>query len=349
MMSAVPRSPSGSGSRVTRNDVARLAGVSTAVVSYVVNRSKRVSPDTEQQVRAAIAKLNYRPNPSARALRLGSTEMLGIVVPNSLNPYFAELTHEIEKAASKRGYTLLIANSDSSVANERRHLENLAARHMDGVFLYSTIFEPDLRDLELANIPIVLLNPSMASPHHSSVGVDLAHGAQLAVEHLAEHEYDTIGLIIGTTTSRGEDGREVGWRESLERLALTPGPLVRQPATPEGGYEAMRWLLQTRSVPPALFISSDSAARGVLKAAHEAGIRIPDDLAIVSFDGSFDAAYSWPTLTTVAQPFAEIAETAVQELLNPSEEKKRRVVAAGLVLGASCGCGRVQTSPPSQG
>ncbi|MCD1267934.1 substrate-binding domain-containing protein [Microbacterium sp. MEC084] len=339
-MFAVPRSSSPApSSRATRNDVARLAGVSPAVVSYVVNGTKKVGPDTEERVRAAVAKLGYRPNPSARALRLGSTEMLGMVMPSVINPYFAQLAHEVELAASKRGYTLITANSDSSIATERTQLEHLAARLVDGIFLCSNVFEPDLRDLELASIPVVLLNHSAETPARDSVGVDLLHGADLAVEHLASHGYDEVGIVIGRTSGDEEDGREIGWRESVDRLGLTPGPVARGPFSPDGGYDAMRRLLRAGTVPRALFVSSDQMGRGVLKAAHEAGLRVPEDLAIVSFDGSVDAAYSWPTLTSVAQPLSEMAEAAVEALLGPPHEPRHLVMDTRLVIGASCGCG----------
>ena len=332
------RSPASSPGRATRNDVAKLAGVSPAVVSYVVNGTKRVGQDTEERVRDAVAKLGYRANPSARALRLGSTEMLGMVMPTSMNPYFAQLAHEVEVAAAQRGYMVITSSSDSSVATERVQLEQLAGRLVDGIFLCSTVFEPDLRNLDLAGIPIVLLNNSAAVPTRDSVGVDLLHGAHLAVEHLAEHGYEDIGIVIGGTTGDEEDGRETGWRESLDRLGLKPGPVARGSFTPDGGYEAMRRLIRSDAVPRALFVASDQMGRGVLRAAHEAELRVPEDLAIVSFDGSLDAAYSWPTLTSVAQPLREMAEAAVEALLGPPHEPLNRIVDAHLVVGRSCGC-----------
>ncbi|MFB7249513.1 LacI family DNA-binding transcriptional regulator [Microbacterium sp. NPDC056234] len=332
------RSPAASPGRATRNDVAKLAGVSPAVVSYVVNGTKRVGEATEERVREAVAKLGYRANPSARALRLGSTEMLGMLMPTAMNPYFAQLAHEVEVAAARHGYLVITSSSDSSVATERVQLEQLAGRLVDGIFLCSTVFDPDLRNLDLAGIPIVVLNNSASVPTRDSVGVDLLHGAHLAVEHLAEHGYEDIGLVIGGTTGDEEDGRETGWRESLDRLGLEPGPIARGSFTPDGGYDAMRRLIRSGDVPRALFVASDQMGRGVLKAAHETGLRIPEDLAVVSFDGSLDAAYSWPTLTSVAQPLTEMAEAAVDALLGPQHEPRHLVVDAHLVIGRSCGC-----------
>ena len=156
-MVTVPHSPASARPTITRKDVARLAGVSTAVVSYVVNGGpKRVSPVTAAKVREAISALGSRPNAAARALKLGSSEMLGMVVPDTTNPFFATLARAVEEAAAARGYALLLANSGGSAASERRQVRNLASRRVDGVFLSSVLFEPDLTELEHSEIPAVL-------------------------------------------------------------------------------------------------------------------------------------------------------------------------------------------------
>ena len=224
------------------------------------------------------------------------------------------------------------------MVTERNQLEQLAGRLVDGIFLCSTVFEPDLRNLDIAGIPIVMLNNRAGIPSRDSVGVGLLHGAHLAVEHLAEHGYDEIGIVMGGTAGDAEDGREAGWRKSLERLSLAPGPIARGLFTPGGRYQAMQRLIRSGAVPRSLFVSSDQMSRGVLKATLEAGLQVPEDVAIVSFDGSIDAAYSWPTLTTVAQPLAEMAEAAVDALLSPPHDPVHRVVEAHLVVGRSCGC-----------
>ena len=322
----------------TRDDVARLAGVSAAVVSYVVNGSKRVSPPTEQRVREAIAMLGYQPNRAARALRLGSSETLGMVVPDFTNPFFASLAHAVEQAAAERGYDLLLTNSDGSEDLERRHLEQFATRRVDGVLVCSSIAKPDIRGLGQADIPAVLLNQYAETPGTDSVSVDLRGGARLAVEHLAEHGHQTIGIVIGTTTDYTVDPREMGWQETISRLGLTAGPVLRHPFNRPGGYDAGRELLASDERPTAMFVSSDRQAIGLLKAMHEAGVRVPDDLAVVGFDGSEDAMFSWPALTSVTQPVTEMARAAVEMLLDASPEKRHGVFTPTLVRRASCGC-----------
>ncbi|WP_415857431.1 LacI family DNA-binding transcriptional regulator, partial [Sinomonas sp. G460-2] len=337
-MVAMPHTPASAKPTATRKDVARLAGVSTAVVSYVVNGGpKRVSPATEAKVRNAIAALGYRPNAAARALKLGSSEMLGMIVPDATNPLFASLAHAVEEAAAERGYALLIANSNGSLATERRLVGNLASRRVDGVFLCSNLFEPDLRDLDAAEIPAVLLNHSAESPGYDSVGVDLRGGARLAVSHLAEHGHRRIGLVIGTNAGGDLDGREVGWRDGVEEVGLAAGPVMRVPFSREGGYRAGKWLLNEGGWPTAVFASSDLQAVGLLRAFHEAGVRIPEDIAVVSFDGSAEAEYSWPLLSTVAQPVDAMARAAVDALLDGGGQKSNRIFPPTLVRRASCG------------
>jgi LacI family transcriptional regulator len=329
------------GGTVTRKDVARYAGVSTAVVSYVVNNGpKKVAPATEAKVQNAIRVLGYRPNAAARALKLGSTETIGLVIPDNGNPFFSLLAHAVEDAAAELGYALLLTNSDGSLGKERRNIRNLAARQVDGVILSSVLMEPDLTDLESADIPAVLLNHSADAPGFNSVGVDLASGAQSAVEHLISHGHTNIGLAMGTNTGNFLDGREQGWLRALTDSGLPEGPIVRGPFTREGGYAAGRRLLASASKLDALFVSSDLQAVGILRALHEAGVSVPEDIAVASFDGSAEAEYSWPPLTTVQQPAKAMAEAAVGALIGAhrTREAEHLIFPTDLQVRRSCGC-----------
>ncbi|GAB4098226.1 LacI family DNA-binding transcriptional regulator [Sinomonas halotolerans] len=337
----MPHQPAPAKPAVTRKDVARLAGVSTAVVSYVMNGGpKRVSPTTEAKVRKAITALGYRPNAAARALKLGSSEMLGMVVPDATNPFFASLARAVEVAAAERGYAMLLADSDGSLRTERRLVENLVSRRVDGVFLCSVLFDPDLTDLEQAEIPAVLLNHSSEAPGFNSVGVAFQDGARAAVEHLVGHGHRSIGLVMGTNTGGDLDAREVGWRQGVREAGLPEGPVLRVPFTREGGYRAGRDLIAGVDRPAAVFVSSDLQAVGLLRAVHEAGLKIPQDLAIFSFDGSAEAEYSWPPLSTVAQPIEAMARAAVDALIDAEVgvPTQSRIFPAELVPRSSCGC-----------
>lgn len=340
---------------ITRDDVARMAGVSSAVVSYVVNGGPRaVSPANEAKVRQAIKALGYRPNAAARALALGSSEMLAMIIPDALNPFFASLARAVENAAAERGYTLLLADSQGSPRTERRLIKNFAARRVDGLFLWSELSDPDLMDLEQADIPVVLLNHSTdlataGSPavmKHgagnrgaNSVGVAFQDGARMAVEHLISHSHERIGLVMGTNAGGELDAREVGWHQGIQDAGLSAGPIVRVPFTREGGYRAGQELLARSERPTAVFVSSDQQAVGLLCALQEGGLRVPEDLAVFSFDGSPESEYSWPRLSTVAQPVKDMAEAALEALLAPpGQETQTNIFPAELVLRTSCGC-----------
>ncbi|HSU48721.1 MAG TPA: LacI family DNA-binding transcriptional regulator [Arthrobacter sp.] len=326
---------------VTRKDVARYAGVSTAVVSYVVNSGpKNVAPATAARVLDAIRVLGYRPNAAARALKLGSSEMLGLIIPENSNPLFAQLAHSVEEAADKLGYALLLANSDGSLAKERRHLRNFLSRQVTAVLLASVAFEPDLADALSADVPIALLNQEKAAPGFAGVGVDLREGAMEAVRHLIWHGHRRIGLVMGSNVTNEADGRERGWLDALAEAGLDEGPIARALFSADGGYGAGKRLLAGAERPTAVFVSSDSQAVGVLRAFHEAGVAIPGDIAVASFDGSPESAFTWPALTTVQQPLTAMAAAAVEAVTAGARPPQpfHRIFPTQLIIRHSCGC-----------
>jgi LacI family transcriptional regulator len=301
--------------------VAQRAGVSTTVVSYVVNGGpKSVSPATAAKVRAAIDELGYRPNPAARALTLGSSRVLGIVVPDAKSPFFASLARAVEAVAAEHGFALLLGNSDSSPTHEQRLITDLAARRVDGVVLCSSVLAPDLRELKLAGIPVVLLNHWTGDGDAPAVGSDLRGGAQMAVDHLIKQGHQHIGLLIGSNVEKYVDEREVGWREALQRAGIPTGQIVRAPFTRRGGFEACSEFLLQSKPPTAIFASSDLQALGLLRALHEAHVRVPEDVAVIGFDGSEEAEFSWPPLSTVAQPVSDMARSALDVILSSRKE-----------------------------
>ena len=182
----------------------------------------------------------------------------------------------MEDAAADLGYALVLTNSDGNLAKERRNIRNLAARQVDGVVLASVLFEPDLAELETADIPSVLLNHGGAAPGFNSVGVDLAAGARLGVEHLIGHGHTNIALAMGTNAANDFDGRERGLaRGAARRPGCRRAPSCPQRLTRPGGYAAGQRLLASANRPTAIFASSDMQAIGILRALHEAGLSVP--------------------------------------------------------------------------
>jgi LacI family transcriptional regulator len=341
MATSAPR-PRG---QVTRADVARYAGVSTAVVSYVVNDGPRpVAAATAARVRDAVRVLGYRPNASARALRTGSTQMLGLVVPEIGNPLFAEMAVAVERAAARRGHALLLVNSDGDPRAERTLIRTLTARQVDGVIVSTMQHGSGAADLATLGVPVVLVNTFTAHDGVDTVGVDARAGARVGVEHLISHGHTRIGLVIGGAET---EARERGWQDATRAAGLPDGPLVREPFTREGGYRGALRMYGGSDRPTALFASSDMQAIGALRALGELGLRVPEDVAVLSFDGTDEAEYAAPRLTAVRQPVEEMAEEAVARLIapDPGRAPHHASFTPTLVIGRSCGCAAVDPQP----
>ncbi len=325
----------------TRADVARHAGVSTAVVSYVVNGGpRRVAPGTEARVRAAIASLHYTPNVAARALRKGSSEMVGLVVPDIGNPYFAELARAVELVAAEHGLLVTLASSGSREDVERELMAELSSRNVDGL-LVSTVRPPALLPPPPpGHRPTVLVNVSRPYPGYAGVGADSHQGAYDVVDHLiAVHGHTSVALVIGASTERLPEPREGGFADAFAAHGLPPGPVVRTVFSRTGGYEATRQVLSWRHRPSAIFLSSDEQASGAYRAVREAGLECPDDIALVAYDGTSQSEFSWPPLTVSRQPIAAMARAALETVLGLAPGPEHQEFPTELVVRRSCGCG----------
>jgi LacI family transcriptional regulator len=325
---------------VTRTDVARRAGVSSAVVSYVVNSGPRnVAPETRERVLQAIEELGYRPNASARALKLGVSETIGLVISDITNPFFSEYSHAIEEAAAERGLSVIFTNSALAVSHEREVIYKMILRGVDGLLLASTLDDPDLDVARAAGIPVVLLDRSRPVVGHASVGSNFREASRIGVEHLIAHGHRRIGLITGYTGGSTTVDREEGWRDALVEAGLEPGPIIRSHFTHEGGYDAGTRMLRVDERPTATFVMSDQQSIGFLNAVHQAGLQIPGDMAVVSFDGTTESKFSWPPLTVMRQPVRDMAHAAV-DLLDKRDPDSHvhHPFSAQLVVRQSCGC-----------
>lgn len=324
----------------TRRDVARLAGVSDAVVSYTLNGGAPVAPDTRLRVLAAVAELGYRPNQAARALRSGSARTLVLAVPDVAdpvfsNPFFAEFAAAIESVARERGYALSTTATTFSPEGLRSRFEEFAARMVDGVLVLSSGVA-DRDAIDPVGLPWVDLNVSAAREGVASVGTDLRTGAELATEHLLDHGRTRVAFVGQADVG---EPRHAGWLAACRSRGVPPGRVVAGGYTREGGYAAGLRIaddLTTGDGPDAVFAASDRTAVGVLRAFHERDVRVPEDVAVVAFDGSWEAEYTWPPLSTVRQPVESMAEAAVRGLLDGSAPTHRQFPVE-LVIRASCG------------
>lgn len=332
----------------TRAEVAAMAGVSPAVVSYVINNGPRpVSAATRARVVASIEALSYRPNGVASALRRGTATSVGMLMPSPVDPYFAELADAVESALHEAGYlfSLGIAHPEEPV-REQVQLRSLTDRRMDGLILSSSLAVTRLQQAGEAMPPIVVLDGGPDGPV-STVGVDNHRDAAYAVAHLQDWGHRRIGCISGPGQVRACAERVAGWVQQQDEIGAPNGPrwLCRAELSSRGGAAAARAMLGSggeRSLgprPTALFVTSDVQAHGVLQVCHDLGLSVPADISIVSFDGTQSTRYTQPPLTSMRQPIKELGSTAVRVLLEMIGHPGRTctvVLRCNLVLGGSC-------------
>ncbi|MEH0934626.1 LacI family DNA-binding transcriptional regulator [Micromonospora psammae] len=329
-----------------RSDVARLAGTSASVVSYVLNDGPRgVAPATRERVLAAIAELGYRPNAVARSLRTSRTMTLGLVIPDNSNLFFAELARSIEEVGFEHGYTILLGNAMDDDEREARYVRALLDRQVDGLILVPAHGARTwTAELSQTPVPRLVLDREIAIPHATHVLVDNEAGAYEATTHLLEHGHRRIGCVAGMADMHPTVDRVAGWRRAGAEGGLDPAgsPLIHVPFGRAHGYRAGRQLLTAPNPPEALFVTSDEQAIGVLRAAAELGVRVPEDLALCSFDGIGASAYTVPALSTMRQPFEELGRAAVEWMVRrvaePSTPVARIVLRSSLIARGSCGC-----------
>lgn len=322
----------------TRNDVARLAGVSTAVVSYVVNEGPRpVAPATRARVLDAIAKLGYRPNTVARSLITGRSGLVGLIVPDVENPYFASLARSVESAVADRGLQLVLAQATSETLGDL--VDSMAGHLVDGIIMGVAPSAELVSRVGQIRVPLVKIGVGLPAEPFPALWPDFEQGARDATAHLVDHHgHRRVALVTGGDPL---ESREKAWREIMTAHGLATDALVRIPWSAEGGYDAAFQLRDRFPDVTAAFVTSDQQATGLLAGLHRLGWAVPGRLAVTSFDGSLGSRFTIPPLTTSAVTLDEMARDAVDELLGG--EAMTRSYPSTLVVRESCGC------PPARG
>ncbi|MFI6703376.1 LacI family DNA-binding transcriptional regulator [Streptomyces sp. NPDC050509] len=330
------------GRRPTLEAVAQLAGVGRGTVSRVVNGAPGVSAKARTAVEAAIAQLNYVPNPAARSLVTSRTDSIALVIPESESrlasePYFSAVIRGVstELADTEMQLLLILVRNQ----RERDRLTRFVEAHrVDGVLLVSVHQDDALPEfLEKLQIPTVLAGRRSPAEPLSHVRSDNAGGAAQAVRHLLGRGRTAVATITGPLDMDVGDGRLQGWRDAhLERGAAVDESLVALgDFTEEGGRAAMRELLERRPDLDAVFAASDVMAAGALTELRARGRRVPEDVAVIGFDDSMVARHTVPPLTSVDQPSEEIGRTITRLLLDeirdPARPRRQLVLPTTLV------------------
>jgi len=309
--------------RVRLEDVARKAGVSPKTASRVLNDEANVTEATRQRVRAAMEALDYRPLPSARSLAGNRSFVVAMLYDNNDNPastYLAEIQDGVLEACDEHRYSMMVRPLRMRGDDFVRRLDALISdHHPDGVVLTPPItdYEPLLRRLKERNVPYASVSPVQ---HEGAIGVamDEQEAARAIVEHLLQLGHRRIAHVLGIADHGASRWRLAGYRKALAAAGIAEDPaLVVQGAfTFSSGVAAAHELFALEERPTAVFAANDDMATGVMWAAGEYGMKVPQDLSVCGFDDTPLARQLWPALTTVRQPSREMGKIAAQQLLN---------------------------------
>ncbi|CCO07915.1 LacI family DNA-binding transcriptional regulator [Desulforamulus hydrothermalis] len=303
----------------TIKDVAKLAGVSVSTVSRVLNASGYVDKTTEERVMAAIKQLHYKPSQIARGLVSKKTKTFGLILPDITNPFFPELARGVEDEAQRHGYNIMLCNSDWDIEKEKMYLSLLQAKCVDGIILVGSRLREEYlaKLLGTLKVPMVLLDRSSGMGIHS-ISANNNLGGYLATKHLVDQGYRTIAHISGPQQSPSGQQRLAGYKNALaegnipyDEVLVTEGDYRIS-----GGAAAMRRLLRLSSPPDAVFCANDLMAIGALEVLQETGVKVPDEIALVGYDGIHLSKYVFPKLTTIIQPTYHMGTQAVQIIID---------------------------------
>jgi LacI family transcriptional regulator len=341
----------------TLRDVATRAGVSTATASRALAGDTAISEPTRQRVTEAARQLRYRPHAGARSLRTRSTRLIGVLVPTSGDSYYGEVVAGVELRARERGHQVLLAMSHWETAREREAFEVFLSQRVDGVIAVSPIGDAATMALPAqAGVPSVVINWDVEVPARlvtrvaegptrglpaslrrlapvrgAHIRFDDTAGALMATEHLLALGHRRFVFVCGAPV-RSSVLRLVGFRTALERAERWPQPVLQPEATLHGRQATMAGLLAGTKPPLAVVAYDDLTAIAVLRAAHEAGWSVPEQLSVVGVDDIELAEYTTPPLTTVAQPKMELGELAVEAVLSPARANPADQLLGGKLL-----------------
>jgi LacI family transcriptional regulator/LacI family repressor for deo operon, udp, cdd, tsx, nupC, and nupG len=326
-------------------DVARIAGVSIATVSRVISHPDKVNRKTQARVRKVMEDLNYRPNRVARRLRQrgGRRHLLGLIIPDIQNPFFAEIARGVEDAAYANQFAVILCNSDEDIKKEAFYLDVMRDESVDGIIL-PPINESDSAVLKCAEsgMPMVSVDRSLANSPIDQVEVDNRLGAYEAVEHLIKLNHRRIGIITGRLNVSTSRERKLGHDQALAAYGLPVKKSYMRVGDYKqaSGYALAEELLALADRPSALFVLNNLMVVGAIEAIHKRGLKIPQDVAIIGFDDLPWAEALDPPLTVVRQPTYEVGQAAVDLLLKRLETPKAPAVSLRLrpqlILRRSC-------------
>lgn len=328
--------------RVTLKDIAERTGLALSTISMALNDHPHINLDTKKLVRKLAEDMNYRPHPAARALARKKTSLIGLVIQNVMSSFYPEIIQGVEDIVLENSLSTILCNTNEQATKEVDYLSRLLDKRADGIILEPHNSQQDrdlIEQIQRNGIPLITIlrrYPGLDFPY---VVVDNESGGYVATRYLIDRGHRKVGHLEGPLNADTSEPRKRGYYRALREAGIEPGPEWTTPAqfNPASGAEAMVRLLEQFPGMTAVFAASDSVAMGALGELQRRGIKVPQDMAIVGFDGLFFGQIVEPRLTTVSQPRYEIGELSARMLLERMERKSVESITLQpqLIIGAS--------------
>jgi LacI family transcriptional regulator len=329
---------------INLKDVAKLAGVGLGTASRVLNNHPSVTKETKKLVLDAMKELNYKPNAIARSLKMNSTRTVGVIIPDITSAFFPEVVRGIEDIANINQYNIILCNTDLDFDKERIALNILHEKKMDGIlFISNTVCEATMNKFEDMDVPVVLISTKDDKNTLPSITIDNEKAAFEAVDFLCKLGHKKIAMISGLYDDPNAGTPRVqGYMKALKHnfMDFHEKLIFQGPFNYKSGYEGMKRILSEGNRPTAVFAASDNMAIGASKAILENGLKIPEDISVMGFDGIDAAEFFYPSISTIVQPRYEMGAEAMRLLAklmnNEKVEEKNIVLDFQLVERESC-------------
>ncbi|AGT32259.1 LacI family transcription regulator [Geobacillus genomosp. 3] len=312
--------------KVTMADVAKLANVSKSTVSQYLNkRYEYMSEETRKRIAEAIEELGYQPNVIARSLKQKTTATIGVIVFNMLHMLTTQVLHAIEEECQKRGFQVIVSNSGDDPEKEKRYVDMLLAKQVDGLIIFPTGKNEEVyRRLTAERFPLVFVDRMVPGVEADSILLDNQKAAEMAVDYLASQGYDRIAIVTPPLVAHNVPRMErlEGFRAAMRKrgLDVEDGNIIA--ADPDALPEVLKQRFAEPKRPNALFAINDLTLMGVLRFVKDAGVRVPDEVAIINIDDVPFADIYTPALTTIAQPTFAMGKKAAERVFEQMKAKK---------------------------
>ncbi|EHY9857214.1 substrate-binding domain-containing protein [Vibrio parahaemolyticus] len=310
----------------TMKDIAKLAGVSTSTVSHVINKTRFVSEEISERVNNAAKELNYyAPSALARSLKVNRTKTIGMLVTTSTNPFFGEVVKGVERSCYHKGYSLILCNTEGDNERMRQSINTLLQKRVDGLILMCSSLEGERIDVfeRYPDIPVVVMDWGPMLFTSDKIQDNSLRGGYLAAKYLIDCGHTEIGCITGPLIKHQAQMRYEGYKRAMNEAGLefNANWIIESDFECEGGYQAFKKMAERGTLPSSIFVSNDMMAMGMINAANELSIKVPDDLSIIGYDDIHIAKFMSPSLTTIHQPKYRLGQAAVETLVRRLDDK----------------------------